>query len=174
MTEATTTPSMEIGEEPLDAKIRRRSAPVAICAVSVLAAWSLFWAVQGEKPGPLGGLLVLTIVSAMGLKLAAETYLFSFLGGDPTPNQALAKQLIGPLSGATTTRFLLGAFGGVILPLGAQLLAVGAKNIPPVVNPMPAAIAACLAAACLIPGELLAKRLYRRARAEVAGAAEIE
>ena len=148
--------------EGLDAKIRRFATPVAIGSVAAYAAWSVFWATQGEKPGACGSLLVLVILISMGLKLAAETYLFSFLGGDPSPSQALAQRLVGPLARRTTARFLLGAFGGVIFPLAAQLLAVGAKHIPPVENPMPTAIASCLAALCLVPGEMIARRLYRR------------
>lgn len=145
----------------LDLLVRRWATPVALTAVVCLAGLSVFRATQGQKPGDAGGLLVLTIVTAMGLKLVAETYLFAQIGGDPSPRQSAAKRLVGPLARWTTVRYLLGGFGGVIFPLASQLLAAGAKNIPPAVDPAPAAVAACLAAACLIPGELLERRLCR-------------
>lgn len=150
-------------DEGLAAAVRRRATPVAVVAVVALAAWSVFRAASGAKPGGVGSLLVLAVFVPMALKLAAETYVFSFLGGDPSPRQAIAQRLIGPLAGRTTLRFTLAALGGVIFPLGSQILAAGAKQIQPATDPTVPAVAACLAAACLVPGEILAKRLYRDA-----------
>lgn len=157
-------------DEGPDARLRDRAGVVAIVAAILLAGWSVGWAIAGEKPGVLGGLLVLTVVVAYGLKLAAETYLFSYLGADASPRQAAAQRLVGPLSGRTTLRFVLGGLGGVVFPLAAQLLAVGAKNIPPALDPTPAAVAACLTAVCLIPAEVMSARLLREADETAPGA----
>lgn len=149
-----------------DTTLRLRLRPVAIIAGVALAAYTLWRASAGEKAGDIGSLLVLLLVAVMGVKLAAETMIFSYLGGDPTPRQEVARAMAGPLSRLATLRYLLGCFGGVIFPLGAQILSAGAKHIPPVLSPTPSAVLVVLTLACLIPGELIERRLWRLATAD--------
>ncbi|MEO1495726.1 MAG: hypothetical protein AAFV43_01110 [Planctomycetota bacterium] len=154
-----------------DIATRLRLRPVAIVGGVAFVAYTLWRASEGEKAGGVGALLVLFLVTVMGLKLAAETLLFSAIGGDPSPRQTVAKAMTGPLARLTTLRFVLGCFGGLILPLGAQILSAGAKNIPPVLEPGPPAVFACLALVCLVPGELIERVLWRRANAQEPDAA---
>lgn len=144
----------------LDAAVRQLMTPLAIGAAGALVAWSVSRASEGERLGGYGSLLVLLVVVTVGLKLVAETYLFAQLGGDPSPRQAAARELIGPKSLAAKTRYTLGVLGGVVLPLGAQILAGGSKNIPAVTDATPPAVLAALALLCLAPGEMLERRLF--------------
>jgi hypothetical protein len=129
-----------------------------------LAVWAVNRAEVGEKLGGHGAILVLMTVSLVAAKLVIETTLYARLGGEPSPRQEYARRLIGPLSGWAKLRYALGVFGGIILPLAAQLLAGGAKNIPPTVAAGPSAVMAVLAIAFLSPGELLERRLFWRAQ----------
>ncbi|MEQ8848596.1 hypothetical protein [Botrimarina sp.] len=144
----------------LDAAVRQLATPVAIGAAGALAAWAVWRASEGEKLGGYGSLLVLLLVTASGAKLAAETYLFAQLGGDPSPRQESARALVGPKSLVAKTRYALGVMGGIVLPLGAQILAGGAKNIPAVADAAAPATLAVLSLVCLLPGELLERRLF--------------
>jgi hypothetical protein len=143
--------------------LRQGLTPVVLGGAVALALWGLTRYETGQKLGEFGGLIVLLVAAAGAGKLAAEASVFSSLGGDPTPLEGSARLLIGPLVKATAARFALGALGGVILPLGAQILAAGAKNIPPAADPLPSVVAACLAVACLLPAEVLERRLFYRA-----------
>jgi hypothetical protein len=145
------------------ATLRQGLTPVVLGGTVALAIWGVTRSDSGQKLGDFGGLLVLFIASAGAAKLAAEASVFSSLGGEPTPLERSARLLIGPLVTATATRFALGALGGVILPLGAQILSAGAKNIPPAADPFPSVVAACLALACLLPAEIMERRLFYRA-----------
>lgn len=144
----------------LDAAVRHVGTPVVLGGGLALAIWALVRASAGAKLGGYGSLLVLLVFVAMIAKLAAETYLFAQLGGEPSPRQASARALIGPWSFWSKLRYFLGAMGGVILPLGAQLLAGGAKNIPAVVDAGPPAVMAAAALVCLVPGELIERWLF--------------
>lgn len=154
----------------VDVVVRRVATPLALAFGVALVAFTLWKAAGGEKAGGVGSLLVLGLVTTMGVKLAAETVLFASLGGDPTPRQEAARAMIGPLSKWSILRYALGCFGGVILPLGAQILSAGAKNIPAVLEPTAPAILVCVSLACLVPGELLERWLWRRGVAEAAAA----
>lgn len=143
-----------------DAVVRQVATPLAIGGCVAFAIWAAYRASVGQKLGDAGSLLVLLTVAATGAKLAAETYLFAQLGGDPSPRQASARALIGPLAWLAKTRYALGILGGVILPLGAQILAGGSKNIPAVADAGPPAMLAVAALVCLVPGELLERRLF--------------
>lgn len=147
----------------LDATLRRITTSLALGGCLALVVWATMRASVGAKLGGGGALLVLLVVVSIGVKLVAETYLFAHLGDEPTPRRTSAEQLNGPLAGWSKLRYALGAFGGIILPLGAQILAGGAKNIPAVVDAGPPAVMAGLALACLLPGELLERWLFWRA-----------
>ncbi|TWT48566.1 hypothetical protein [Botrimarina hoheduenensis] len=162
---AQTTDNQQAPITGLDIAVRRWATPVALGLGIGLTAYTFWRATLGEKAGGVGSVLVLLLVATMGLKLAAETVLFSSLGGDATPRQAAARALIGPLSRWTTLRYVLGCFGGVILPLGAQILMAGAKNIPPVLDPTAPAVLVGVSLACLVPAELLERWLWRRSQA---------
>lgn len=129
-----------------------------------LAGWAWLCADAGQKLGSHGAVLVLDVVVLMAIKLVTETTLYARLGGDPSPRQESAKRLIGPLAGWAKLRYTLGALGGIVFPLAAQLLAGGGKNIPPTVAAGPSAVLAALALACLVPGELLERWLFWRAQ----------
>ncbi|MGL4514246.1 MAG: hypothetical protein ACRCT8_14245 [Lacipirellulaceae bacterium] len=148
------------------ATLRQGLTPVLLGGTIALVIWAVTRCETGEKLGEFGGLVVLFVASAGAGKLAAEASVFSSLGGDVTPLERSARLMIGPLVTATATRFALGALGGVILPLGAQILAAGAKNIPPTETATPSVVAACLALACLLPAEVLERRLFYRAAVE--------
>ncbi len=137
---------------------------LAIAFGIALAVWAVSRAEVGEKLGGHGAILVLMTVSLVAVKLVIETTLYAKIGGEPSPRQEYAKRLIGPLAGWAKLRYALGVFGGVILPLAAQLLAGGAKNIPPTIAAGPSAVLAVLALMCLVPGELLERRLFWRAQ----------
>lgn len=147
----------------LDAAIRHAATPIGLGGCLALVVLATLRADVDARLGGAGSLLVLLVVITTAAKFVAETYLFAQLGGDPTPRQFSAQQLIGPMSGWAKLRYTLGAFGGIILPLGAQLLAGGAKNIPPVTDAGPPAVLAVVALALLIPGELIERRLFWRA-----------
>ncbi|MEO0529276.1 MAG: hypothetical protein AAF266_01735 [Planctomycetota bacterium] len=147
----------------LDAAIRHLATPLALGGCLALVVLATLRADVGAKLGGAGSLLVLLVVIAIGAKFVAETYLFAQLGGDPKPRQASAQALNGPLSGPTKLRYALGSLGGIVLPLGAQLLAGGAKNIPPVSDAGPPALLAAVSLLLLVPGELLERRLFWRA-----------
>ncbi|TWT95983.1 hypothetical protein Pla108_30610 [Botrimarina colliarenosi] len=146
----------------LDAALRRAATPFALGGGVALVIWSLARASVAAKLGGAGSLLVLLVVIAMAIKFVAETYLYAQIGGEASPRQTSAQQLVGPLAGWSKLRYVLGTFGGVILPLGAQLLAGGAKNIPAVVDAGPPAVLAVAALVCLVPGELLERWLFWR------------
>lgn len=146
-----------------DARLRRIATPLALGGCLALVVWAVMRASVGAKLGGGGSLLVLLVVGSIAAKFVAETYLFAHLGDEPSPRQQSARLLSGSLSGWSKLRYSLGAFGGIILPLGAQLLAGGAKNIPAVVDAGPPAALASLALACLIPGELIERWLFWRA-----------
>lgn len=146
-----------------DAVIRHSATPIALGGSLALVIWAFARAETGAKLGGAGSLLVLLTVSAIGMKLVAETYLYSTIGADPSPRQTSAQMMIGELAGWSKLRYTLGVLGGIILPLGAQILAGGAKNIPAVVDAGPPAILATVALACLLPGELLERWLFKRA-----------
>ncbi len=141
--------------------------PIALGAAKMLAIWNLCRAWQGEMPGDVGSLLVLTLTIAMAAKLAAETYLFSWLGtssDDPSGEAHIrsAQLLSGDYAKLTMARFTLGILGGIIMPLGSQILASGAKNIPATVMSTPSVILAVGSLVCLVPGEILSRWLYYR------------
>lgn len=146
-----------------DAWLRQVATPVALGSAIAVVAWGLTRAAVGTKLGGFGSLLILTLVVASGVKLVAETYLFSKLGGEPSPRQRTAQMLIGSHSFAAKARYTLGALGGIVLPLGAQILAGGSKHIPAVSDAGPPAVLACAALVCLVPGELLERWLFWRA-----------
>lgn len=146
-----------------DAFLRRLATPLALGGCLALVVWAVMRASVGAKLGGGGSLLVLLVVVAIAAKFAAETYLFAHLGDEPSLRRTSAQLLNGPLAGWSKLRYTLGAFGGIILPLGAQLLAGGAKNIPAVVDAGPPAVLAGLALACLVPGELIERWLFWRA-----------
>ncbi|MEN0111534.1 MAG: hypothetical protein AAF805_12510, partial [Planctomycetota bacterium] len=143
----------------LDAAVRHAGTSIALGASLALCLWAAGRAEVGAKLGGAGSLLVLLLVTAVGAKLVAETYLFAQIGGDESPRQHDAKRLTGVWSGWAKTRYLLAALGGVILPLGAQLLAGGSKNIPAVVDAGPPAALAMLSLALLLPGEAIERWL---------------
>lgn len=147
----------------LDAYLRRLATPLALGGCLALVVWAGMRASVGAKLGGGGSLLVLLVVVAIGAKFVAETYLFSQLGGEPSPRRTSAQMLIGRLTGWSKLRYALGAFGGIILPLGAQILAGGSKNIPAVVDAGPPAVLAGLALVCLLPSELTERWLFWRA-----------
>jgi hypothetical protein len=138
--------------------------PLALAFGLALAVWAINRAEVGAKLGGHGAILVLVLVTLVGVKLVIETTLYAKIGGEPSPRQDYAKRLVGPLSRLTKLRYTLGIFGGIILPLAAQLLAGGAKNIPPTVAAGPSAVMAVAALLCLVPGELLERRLFWRAQ----------
>ncbi len=145
-----------------DMLVRRITTPAAISASVLLAVGAVMDAMEGERMGDRGGYMVLIVFFAMALKLLAESYLFSYLGSDPSPKQRAAQLMAGPYARLTGLRYGLGALGGIILPLGAQVLAVGSKNIPEAATPWPSAVAACLAVVCLLAGEAVQSRLFYR------------
>lgn len=147
--------------------IRYITAPISLGACVVLAIWTYVNAKQGLMPGDVGTVLVLILVTAMAIKLATEMYLLSWMGGEHTDDSGLAhersaKLLIGRYSRWTTLRYVLGSLGGIILPLGTQILASGAKNIPSAAIPGPSLTLACAAVLCLVPGEIIARWLFYR------------
>lgn len=144
----------------LDARIRRIATPLGLGGVLALVIWAAMRASVGAKLGGGGSLLVLLVVIATGAKFVAETYLFAHLGDEPSPRRTSAQLLNGPLSGWSKARYALGAIGGIILPLGAQILAGGAKNIPAVIDAGPPAVLAGLALACLLPADLIERWLF--------------
>lgn len=148
----------------LDAYLLELLTPLLMAFALALAVWAINRAELGEKLGGHGAFLVLMLVTITGVKLVTETTLFAKIGGESSPRQEYAKRLIGPLAGQAKLRYTLGVFGGIILPLAAQLLAGGAKNIPPTVTAGPSAVFALLALVCLVPGELLERRLFWRAQ----------
>ncbi len=147
-----------------DAYLLELLTPLAIAFGLALAVWTINRAELGQKLGGYGAVLVLLLVTSVGVKLVTETTLYAKIGGEPSPRQDHAKRLVGPLAGSAKLRYTLGIFGGIILPLAAQLLAGGAKNIPPTVAAGPSAVMAVLALVCLVPGELLERRLFWRAQ----------
>ena len=151
---------MSLAWDGLDASLRRWLTPVAIVSVLALALTAVWRAASGEKLGAVGGLLVLVVVVSTTAKFAAEAYLFSYLGGEESPRERSAQRMIGPLSRLTTWRYTLGALGGIVLPLGVQLLSVGARDIRPVTEATLPAVLACMAAFLLVPGELIERRLF--------------
>lgn len=157
------------GWNGLDVSIRSFATPIAIIGGVLLAVWSLLQASQGEKLGGIGSLLVLSVVVSVAAKLAAESYLFSYLSGNPSPQQRAALRMIGPLVGLSRIRYAFGAIGGVILPLGVQILSSGAKNIPPANDAWPSAVCAVLAALCLLISEPAERKLFRLSLADSAG-----
>ncbi len=141
--------------------------PLATGAAMMLAIWTFCRALQGQMPGDVGSVLVLVLTGSMAAKLAAETYLFSWIGTSPTDANGeahlrSAQLLAGEFSRLTTIRFTLGILGGIIMPLGAQILASGAKNIPASAITAPSVILSVAALVCLIPGEMLGRSLYYR------------
>lgn len=141
--------------------------PFATGAAMMLAIWTLCRALQGQMPGDVGSVLVLLLTGSMAAKLAAETYLFSWIGTSPTDASGeahlkSAQLLAGKFSRLTTIRFTLGILGGIIMPLGAQILASGAKNIPASALTAPSVMLSIAALVCLIPGEILGRSLYYR------------
>lgn len=147
--------------------IRYITAPIGLGACVVLAIWTYVNYQQGKMPGDVGTVLVLILVTAMAAKLATEMYLLSWTGVITTDDsgashQRSAKMLIEEYSRWTTLRYLLGALGGIILPLGTQILASGAKNIPSASIPGPSLTLACAAVVCLVPGEIIARWLFYR------------
>ncbi len=146
-----------------DAAVRHSATPIALGSCLALVVWAGARASAGAKLGGAGSLLVLLTVSCVGLKLVAETFLYSKIGAAPSPRQTSAQMMIGELSGWSKARYTLGVLGGIILPLGAQILAGGAKNIPAVVDAGPPAVLAGIALLLLIPGELIERWLFRRA-----------
>lgn len=147
----------------LDAAIRHAATPIGLGGCLALVVLATIRADVDARLGGAGSLLVLLVVVATAAKFVAETYLFAQLGGDPTPRQASAQMLNGPLSSWAKARYTLGAFGGIILPLGAQMLAGGAKNIPPVTDAGPPAAVAVAALVLLVPSELIERWLFWRA-----------
>ena len=147
-----------------DASLLELLTPLALAFGVALAVWSINRAELGQKLGGHGAVLVLLLVSTVGVKLVIETTLYAKIGGEPSPRQEYAKRLVGPLAGKAKLRYTLGIFGGIILPLAAQLLAGGAKNIPPTVAAGPSAVMAVAALLCLVPGELLERRLFWQAQ----------
>lgn len=145
-----------------DAAVRRVATPLSLGGSAALVVWACQRAAYGAKLGGYGSLLVLLVVVATGAKLVAETYLYAHLGGDESPRQASAERLNGTLSSWAKARYALGGLGGIVLPLGAQILAGGAKNIPAVADAGPPAVLAAAAFACLLPGELIERWLFRR------------
>ena len=159
----------EGGWTGLDMLVRRVTTPAAISASVLLAVGAVMQALEGERMGDRGGYMVLIVFFAMAFKLLAESYLFSYLGSDPSPKQRAAQLMATRYARLTGLRYVLGALGGIILPLGAQILAVGSKNIPEAATPWPAAIAACLAVVFLLAGEVVQRRLfYKTAIAPIA------
>lgn len=146
-----------------DADVRHAMTRLTLGGCAALAVWAALRWSSGQKLGGAGSLLVLLVVVATAAKLVAETYLYAQLGAGESARQQSARRLVGPLAGWAKARYALGAFGGVILPLGAQLLAGGGKNIPAVIDAGPPAVLAVMALACLVPGEMLERRLFRRA-----------
>lgn len=145
-----------------DATVRHAATPLVIGGCLAVVVWASMRASVGVRLGGYGALLVLFTLTVMAAKLVAETYLFAQIGGDESPRQASAQTLTGRLSGWAKLRYVLGVFGGVILPLGAQMLAGGAKNIPAVTDASAPALVATIALVCLIPGELLERWLFWR------------
>lgn len=150
----------EGGWTGFDMLVRRITTPAVISASVLLAVGAMMQAMKGERMGDSGGYMVLIVFVAMALKLVAESYLFSYLGSDPSPKQRAAQLMTTRYARLTGLRYLLGALGGIVLPLGAQILAVGSKNIPEAATQWPSAIAACLAVACLLTGEAVQRRLF--------------
>ena len=148
----------------LDAYLLELLTPLALAFGLALAVWTINRAEVGAKLGGHGAVLVLLLITTVGAKLVIETMLYAKLGGEASPRQDYAKRLVGPLARSAKLRYTLGVFGGIILPLAAQLLAGGAKNIPPTVAAGPSAVMAVAALLCLVPGELLERRLFWRAQ----------
>ena len=141
--------------------------PIATGAAMMLAIWTLCRALQGQMPGDVGSVLVLVLAGSMAAKLAAETYLFSWIGTSPSDASSeahlkSAQLLVGKYARLTTIRFTLGILGGIIMPLGAQILASGAKNIPASALTAPSVILSLAALICLVPGEMLGRWLFYR------------
>ena len=145
----------------MDATLRRWMTSVALVAAVLLALVAIGGALQGEKLSGFGSLLILVLVAAMAIKFAAEAYQWSYLGAEESPREQSARKMIGPLARLTTLRYTLGALGGVVLPLGVQILTAGSKNIRPVADPMIPAVLACVALLLLIPAEITERRLFR-------------
>lgn len=144
-----------------DATLRRVLTPVAVGAALTLAAVAVARAVGGEMIGLVGSVLVMTVTGAVALKFAAEAYLFSHLSAEESPRERAAHRMIEQHGALTKARFALGALGGVVLPLGVQILSAGLKDIQPVNDPVWPAAIACLAAALLLPGEYAERKLWR-------------
>ncbi len=147
--------------------IRFVTTPIALGSSVVLAIWSFCNAKQEQMPGDIGTVLVLVLVTTMGIKLAAEMYLLSWTGvihenQSGEAHERSAKLLIGRYSRWTTCYYVLASLGGIIMPLGTQILASGAKNIPSAANPGPSLVLALAAVACLVPAEIIARWLYYR------------
>lgn len=145
-----------------DALVRHLATPLAIGAGVTLADWACLRASVGMRLGGYGSLLVLLLLIAVCAKFVAETYLYAQLGAEPSQRQASAELLNTRYSLAAKLRYFFGAMGGIILPLGAQLLAGGAKNIPAVTDAGPPAVLAVAALVCLLPAELLERWLFWR------------
>lgn len=150
-----------------DATIRMVATPLALGGAVALAVLAGLRADVGVRLGGIGSLLVLLVVGSVCAKLVAETYLFAQLGGEPSLRQESAKLLNGRYSLIAKLRYLLGGLGGVVLPLGAQLLSGGAKNIPAVVDAGPPAVLAVCSLVCLLPAEMLERWLFWRAVAPI-------
>ena len=143
-----------------DVTLREWLTPVAMLAVLGLATVAITQALGGEKIGSFGALLILVVAASVGAKFAAEAYLLSYLGTDDSPRERAADRMVSHHSGLMKLRFTLSALGGVVLPLGVQILSAGLKDVRPVSDPLVPAVIACLAAALLIPGEYAERKLW--------------
>ena len=89
---------------------------MALLLHMVAAVWSPTESI-GQVMRTPGGILCASLVGVMLLKLLAEAAIFGWLHARTfTPLRRTALLLTGDLRQITKRRFLLGAFGGVLLP----------------------------------------------------------
>jgi Fe-S-cluster-containing dehydrogenase component/DMSO reductase anchor subunit len=122
------------------------------------AAWSDSIA-AGDLLSQFGRRLCEALVLAGGIKLLFEAaFLRHVRDRLNTPSKRSAMLLTGDLATAMKWRFGCGLVGGVLLPLGMLLVGSSDSTAAPADGPL--AIAACVAFALLVAGELLERYLF--------------